>query len=296
MNVVPSNNSSTFGRLLLAEARRVWRQPKFVAALAVLLMAAFTLNAATGYLRLYFKKQPVEPSRQLDSVPLHIVDGKNNPLWECISRDEALPDDLAQTLGTERFIFRDYVDMNARGVKSEVETFRAKGGRDARDSKALLDQIRREHPEAVVNLAVTYYTGKADTVAHIPERCYIADGYEPTESEDKTWVVNSPRSNWEDKEGKIPVRFISFEDQAGASQVTRNVAYFFHCNGHYDSNPAAVRMRLQNLFEKYGYYLKVEVMVQWKERDKAAPIMVRFLSDVLPEIEKSFPQRPDGNW
>ena len=39
-------------------------------------------------------------------------------------------------------------------------------------------RIRPKNPKAVVNLGLTYYTGLVDTVAHIPDRCYIADGYE----------------------------------------------------------------------------------------------------------------------
>jgi len=32
------------------------------------------------------------------------------------------------------------------------------------------------------------------------------------------------------------------------------VGYFFHCNGGYTPSSVAVRGKLQNLFEKHGYY------------------------------------------
>ncbi len=45
----------------------------------------------------------------------------------------------------------------------------------------------RAASQAVINIGVTYYTGMVDTVARIPERCYIADGFEPTSYKVVTW-------------------------------------------------------------------------------------------------------------
>ena len=47
-------------------------------------------------------------------------------------------------------------------------------------------------------MSVTYYTGMVDTVAHVPERCVTADGYEPRPGENVTikWPIarDLPRS------------------------------------------------------------------------------------------------------
>ena len=130
-----------------------------------------------------------------------------------------------------------------------------------------------------------FAASQADTVAHIPERCYTADGYEPTEFLIKKWDLGT-RQN---PDRKLDVRYISFEDQAGTSKVKRNVAYFFHSNGSYMSDPTKVRFALQNLWEKYGYYAKVEVMIQDDDRDKSGEAMKEFLTAALPDIEKCFP-------
>ena len=49
-------------------------------------------------------------------------------------------------------------------------------------------------PDALVNFAVTYYTGLVDTVAHIPDRCYVADGFEPTSYTKENWPCFAGRS------------------------------------------------------------------------------------------------------
>jgi hypothetical protein len=87
------------------------------------------------------------------------------------------------------------------------------------------------------------------------------------------------------------VRFINFEDQSGAERISRSVAYFFHVNGGYESDSLAVRRRLQNLFEKYGYYAKVELMTLDPDHDRSARTMTSFLGAALGEVESSFP-----NW
>jgi hypothetical protein len=258
-------------------ARKVSRQTPFVVVVLVLLIAAVSLNGAAQFLKLHFKKLPVPLAKPLDSIPVML-----GP-WVCVSKDEQLASDLEQTLQTDVFVFRDYVN-SAVVPAARIAEFEGKS-HDAR--LALLGKLRHENPDVVVNLAVTYYTGKADTVAHIPERCYVADGYEASDWEFPVWDVNSTRSKLPN--GQVEVKFINFEDQTGVSQVTKSVAYFFHCNGNYQSDPLRVRASLQNLLEKYGYYAKVELMTTESNREKSAAVMKDFLRSALPEIEKTLP-------
>jgi hypothetical protein len=137
------------------------------------------------------------------------------------------------------------------------------------------------HPTGVINLAVTYYTGLVDTVAHVPDRCYVADGYEPKSWEEVKWNIDGGKP--------VEVRFINFEDGSGRSAATRSVAYFFHVNGTFESSPESVRLHLQNLFERYGYYSKVEVMTLINDRAESARVMTDFLSAAMPEVRKSLP-------
>jgi hypothetical protein len=139
-------------------------------------------------------------------------------------------------------------------------------------------------------MAVTYYTGLVDTVAHIPDRCYIADGFEPSEYETPSWDMGSGRlGKAPGEDPKVGVRFINFEDQTAAGRVTRRVAYFFFADGRYVSDPIDVRTILQNLRYKHGFYSKVELMTILKDHDQSAKIMSDFLKVALPEVEKCLP-------
>jgi hypothetical protein len=162
-------------------------------------------------------------------------------------------------------------------LKSELENT------TGRERKVALAQIQQNplFADCIINMAVTYYTGLADTVAHVPDRCYVADGFEPTDSDYPTWTLDGGR--------QLQVRFINFQDQSGASRIDRSVAYFFHVDGAYKSDPLDVRFSLQDLRHKYGYYAKVECMTLDSDRARSAGTITNFLGSYLPDVEKSFP-------
>jgi hypothetical protein len=255
---------------------RAFSQPGFFAAAAVLLVAALSLNAATTFMQLNFKKLPVDPGQDLTKIPAQMG------YWHLVSNDEPLSGDIEETLGTKVYIFRDYVDERIVG-RELIEQFQDKSTTERR---RMLAQLQGRYPEAVVNLAVTYYTGLVDTVAHVPDRCYIAGGFQPSSYQSPTWLLAGERP---EEDRQIEVRYIQFEDQTGYSMVSRNVAYFFHVNGRYESSPLGVRRSLQNLFERHGYYAKVELMTIVRDSGESARIMSDFLAASLPEIEKCWP-------
>ena len=268
--------------------RRLISQPGFVAAVVVLALAAAGLNASVGYMKLHFKKQPVPMARALATIPPDLG------LWQQVSQDEPLDPEIEHALGTDQYIFRDYMDTRVVGKETIDEVRRLNqavvDARTPEDAKRLKDEraqlvhrTRLSHPTGVINLAVTYYTGLVDTVAHVPDRCYVADGYEPRTWQELQWEIGEDRP--------VEVRLIHFEDGAGRSAVSRSVAYFFHVNGKYRSSPNDVRLALQNLFERYGYYAKVEVMTLIKDQTVSARVMQDFLSNAMPEVRKSLP-----NW
>jgi hypothetical protein len=265
---------------LLAAFKRSLRRPLFVFAAVVLLLAAVGLNASVRFMQLHFKKLPVELARPLSTVPDRL-----GP-WVQVSPNQTLDPELQDVLGTDKYIFRDYVDTRIAGTevaslfkdKSQVER------------QQLLGRIRQNNPKAVVNLSVTYYTGMMDTVAHVPDRCYVADGYEPKSYDEVDWLIRRPPgSSPLDPPQPVKVRYINFEDQTGVSQVTRSVSYFFKVNDHFECSPLGVRRTMQNLLEKYGYYCKVETMTLINHKEESARVMTEFLSFALPEIEKALP-------
>ena len=260
---------------LAAALRSMFRQPAFLAAAGVMLVAAVSLNAATQYMQLHFQKLPVPLAKELDTVPT-----KLGP-WVQVSKDMPLQSDVEHELGTKQYIYRDYVDERAV-PPSRIRDFENKS---VEERRRLLAYIQREYPRAVIHMGVTYYTGMVDTVAHIPDRCYIADGYVPRDGVDiDTWRVFPQREN-----PNLQLRFITFEDQTLAGRETRNVAYFFHANGSYQADPLGVRLQLQNLFQMYGYYSKVELMSVTSDGDQARAAMTDFLSNAMPAIEQCWP-------
>jgi hypothetical protein len=270
---------------LAAALRTSFRQPAFVAAVVVLFVAALTLNGATRYMKLYFKKEPVSLRRELDTLPTQL-----GP-WLQVSRDEPLDKELEDTLGTKRYIFRDYVDVRQLADGERAALTKEQSTKDYQNE---LGRFRAAKPTAVLTAAVTYYTGMVDTVAHIPDRCYVADGFEPSEYTSPTWDVTphaAPGSYASAPTRQMQVRFINFEDQTpGRMAAPINVAYFFQCNGSYESDPInGVRFRLQNLTEKHGYYAKVELKTVMRDSQAAQATMTDFLRSALPEIERCLP-------
>jgi hypothetical protein len=261
-----------------SDAKKKWMQPSFLIAVVILAVSAVGLNAAISALQLHLKKQPVALKMDLTSLPEKMGD------WVQVSKDEPLDKELQDALATDHFIFRDYVNT-ALVTKEELDRF---SGQGSKERKVLLAQLQATKPNAAVNLAVTYYTGGADTVAHIPDRCYIADGFEPSEYEITDWNVG-PDHLGQATGQLMPVRFISFDDQTAAGRVPRRVAYFFFADGHYMSNPLDVRRTLQNLRYKHGFYAKIELMNVVPEHDKSQAVMTGFLTAALPDIEKCFP-------
>ena len=267
-----------------------------------------------------------------------------------VSLDKPLDPDLQEVLGTDKYIYRDYLSLTAQNgdcaarfiallhstdepaqlatalaaylpadkmnallatAKTEspaeqrstyldalhteymnrsdadrVAMLQADIANKSAETRAIaLATVQEQFPEAAINMGITYYTGLVDTVAHVPDRCYIADGFEPTDYDFPKWTLPATGR-------QLGVRFINFQDSSGKARVDRSVAYFFHVDGHYASNPLDVRLSLENLFEKYGYYEKVELMTLDPDdanHDRSVRTMTTFLDSALGEVEKSLP-------
>lgn len=255
---------------------KAFSQKPFLTLVLVMAVAAVALFAATQSKDLYFKKVPVALEKPLETIPSKMG------TWVQVSTDQPLPADVEETLGTKKYVFRDYVDTRLVD-QQELDGVMAK---DSAERTQAVRKIENRKPRAVMHLAVTYYTGMVDTVAHVPDRCYIADGYTPTDYKVINWTLGKGGTA-----PKVEVRFIAFEDATGdSSRQPKNVAYFFQVNGAMESSPVMVRMRLQNLMKADCYYSKVELMSLIPNRDDAAKIMTDFLTASYPEIKKCLPQ------
>jgi hypothetical protein len=270
----PSFSESFHTSLMRAIAR-----PSFLAAFVVLLVAAVSLSAATQFLRLYFKKEAVPLVKPLDTLPERL-----GP-WVQVSKDQPLNAEMLDVLGTRDYIFRDYLD--SRVVDSKVIDEVLSKDKTGEERGALIAAVRAKNPAAHVRMAVTYYTGMVDTVAHIPDRCYVADGYVPDTKETPVWTVANKKHEPID----VKVSSIHFEEaEPNRASVTKNVAYFFQCNGAYEYDAIfGVRARLQDLSERHAYYAKIEVMTEMRDRARSDATLADFLTSALPEVENCLP-------
>lgn len=270
--------------------RKLFAQPDFVLAFAILGVSAVGLNVCTDYLRLHYRKEAVpmrvEALDGADGIPARLGN------WVQVSRDKAFDPDLEHILGTRKYVDRTYVNAAADPALNLASLATLSDS----EREAAVGRVQAEHPEAVVHIGIFYYTGLVDTVAHIPERCYIADGFDVT-----NYGVQSGRRLGKTADGAdrvLDFRYIDFEDQSGRNRVAKNVAYLFHVNGHYESDPLGVRRRLQNLFERYGYYAKVELMTavpagvgeaRERARQRSLASIEDLLTNLLPEVERCLP-------
>lgn len=264
------------------DARRefaaAFRSRGFVLVLGVMLCAALGLNTAQRAMKLHFQKERVELRRTLDRLPAEL-----GPWLKVV--DTQLGDDVEHTLATKDYVQRTYVDTRKLRDAAEVAELKALSGA-AREQR--VEQIRQRDASAVVNLHVAYYTGLIDTVAHVPERCYVAGGYNP-ENADVVALAAFP--NVPGRSPNLKVKYAEYRDRARPQQPVRDIAYCFQVNGKYEFDSIkGVRFRLQNIFEKYGYYAKIELATFLGDDTKRAQsTMADFLSFAMPEIELCLP-------
>jgi hypothetical protein len=278
---------------LRAALARVLRERSFVAAAIVLAVAAMSLNLVISSLQLRFRKEPLSLSvPSLDDAKQGIPARVGH--WVQVSKDEPLDHGTIEVLGTKEFVFRDYVDSRLF-AKADLDAFE---GKTSKERAQLLDALQKVHPEGVVRLAVTYYTGLVDTVPHVPEKCYVADGFD---TEGSTLVDATVGTMPDGSPRQVTYSYLHFQDRSGLDRVDRDVAYLFHVNGHYASNNIAVRNDLADLWKKYGYFAKVEVMTTARtgvrsSADEVAAAQAKskaafndLLTAVLPEVERCLP-------
>jgi hypothetical protein len=246
---------------------------------ALMIISAIGLNAAVANLKLTFRKLPVPPAQPMIAI------SPNLGPWVQASVDHALPSEIEHELGTTEYVMREYVDTRRLNEKDRAAFMKA----TLEEREKMLTKIYSEDPRAKVRFAVTYYTGSVDTVPHVPERCFAADGFWPSKSQ----VVTMPILPREGDAKKTDVRLINFEDQIDSrSSRPRQVSYFFQVNGEYEQDPVfGVRKKLQNLFQRYAYFAKIETVTDLSDAAAAEVVMSDFLTSAMPEVERVLP-----NW
>lgn len=252
------------------------RRPGVAIVLLTLLLAALGLNAAVQSFQLHFKKLPVALRRDLTQLPERLGH------WVQVMRDTPFSPEAEHALGTKDYISRWYVDSRLVPAGKLDNIARLSDS----DREKILQDVLQKDPRGAINLHLAYYTGQADTVAHVPERCMVGGGFDPDPNKTTVTSFNLPDTD----EKTLDFKYIEFQQRERPEYPKRNVAYAFQVNGAYAFDSTGVRVRLQSLTEKYAYYCKIEMMTMLNNNTEGAKATMRdFLSFAIPEIDKCLP-------
>lgn len=243
-------------------------QPRFsaryVATLAILVLAALSLQFVARTLGYHFRKLPVP----LKAPFTEFRASQMAPDYELAAQQPPrFSEDVLQTLGTREYLSSTFVNLN----------------------------VPEDDPTRMVHVSVTYYTGKPDQVPHIPDTCVVAGGGMAIASRNVSVQVAGVGAPGD----LIPLRLIAFQMPGergplggpGSRQGrVLTVAYFFRTNDLYRLTRNEVRLAQSSPFVRYAYYSKIEMMftdrsgrrlADLDETEAAAP---RFLSRFLPVL------------
>jgi hypothetical protein len=282
---VPTPNLNYAPRPVSGEAHAspsrssVRKHVAFAVVAAILALAAIGMRSTVASMELTFRKLPVDPRQPLIAIP-----GSLGP-WLQLDVDKSLNPDIEHALGTRQYVFRDYLDTR-RLSDADAARLRATPV-DKRIQLIQNGQVKVDW-SSTIRFALTYYTGSADTVPHVSERCFAADGWIPSSFEVVRWPV-LPRAAESDR--YVDVRLTNFEDQIGSRAFRpRQVAYFFQVNGQYEHDPIfGVRKKLSNLFDRHAYFAKIELVTGLDNTAAAAPVIEDFLAHAMPHVEAVLP-------
>jgi hypothetical protein len=241
----------------------------YIAVVLILGISAAAFAVTNNVLKLHYQKIAVPLLK-----PLTTVSPDLGP-WHQIAPDQTIAADMREMLGTKEYVFRDYVDERVVDAKllEEIRT-RNPGGN-------LSAEIAATHPQALVQMGVTYYTGRVDAVIHLPERCNVAGGVASTvESVPAQWIVNGQ---------PLDVRVVRLEPDAHGSNSSRYLAYYFIVNGREENAAWRVRRSLLDVFERYAWFAKIEVVTPASDPKVSATVLSDFLGFAIPEIQSCLP-------
>ena len=190
----------------------------------------------------------------------------------------------------------------------------------------LTRMYRQDETNVILELHVAYYTGKIDSVPHVPERCWATSGLTATMAPahfdlnvGKSWGVDQetlhvasgspypivnrkhPVTGRDEKVfmpvGDIVMRATEFQN-AKDPNIRLVGGYFFIANGSLTPSAFGVRGVAFNRSVEYAYYCKVQLNYVDKvdQGDDLLPAFIPVASDffevLLPELMARLPEWP----
>ncbi len=225
--------------------------PRYVVCVGLLLASALTMQAAARWFEAHFRKAPVELLKPLYAIDLKRLAPDYLPHPEPAP---TLSEDTIQTLGTREFVHLRLVDT----------------------------RLPRSDPASVADVFISYFTGKPDMIPHRPEECIVASGAILSESATLSLGLAGVKA----PQDRVPLRSLTFEIPQRGLQF--EVLYLFHVNGRFRTTRDEVRFAQANIFDRYAYYMKVELrfysydQTRAANRAQSAPAAERLLGRLLP--------------
>lgn len=263
-------------------------RPAVIAAGLLMAAGAIGMSAAIATYDLHLRKLPIYPEggRVTGTVPTETAS------WERVGIDRIESPEVVEVLGTDNYVSRLYQN---KGVPE---------GEDP----------------VYVDFHMAYYTGKIDTVPHIPERCFVGGGLMigdmhgeiPVPLDQSGWVVDEAATEiagreiytvrlpnrYSDRPGtrvrlaegaeETRLRVSEFTNQTGRGRMF--VGYFFITNGGIAASAEEVRARSFDLQQDYAYYLKIQfTSMSVDSAEELAEVAGDMLDELYGEIMRTVP-------
>lgn len=262
------------------------RRAKFAFVLACFALVAGRIGFRMGadHLNIYLQKKPVELRDHFDNISTTLGS------WQAVGEATKLTEEMVEELGTKWYLDRQY----------------ARNG-DPR--------------QGLVSLHIAYYTGMIDAVPHVPDRCFVAGGFNI-----RVNPINYPmtlrRVGWR----KDPTHVNRATGQAYETAVYRNPitgrsttvrmpvgdlalrttefshtdmprarvygGYFFIANGRATATPEGVKLFAFKKSEEYAYYCKIQFIASGAkdfQAEQFVALSADLLEALLPELMRCLP-------
>lgn len=214
---------------------KIYSRPAFLLCIATLALASGLMPAMKSYYKIKTFKKALPLKKSFTSI-----DPMAMSPYEIVSKITISNKDIIKALGTE-----DYLQCVVRNTEDP----------DASSTR-------------FCTIFVTYYTGDADVVPHVPDECYTGGGNQRVGKESADIVIyqdtsdsNGPLDS--QKTEQIPTTYLTFVNSSRdilQPETKFVVLYFFRVNGEYTGKRTATRVALMgNLYGEYSYYSKVEL-------------------------------------
>jgi len=236
---------------------RVYLQPAFLICVLVLAGAGFGMSVVMKKLGIIFDKEPLPLKKSLELLD----QGNLAPYKVVLPKLKIKNNEILKALDTE-----DYIQWVLEDTEQAAES-----------------------PVKECLLFITYYQ-LPDRVPHVPEECWTGGGYQKLRSENVTLKIKN-NANFE---AEIPAKYLVF-GPAKANLWQSNIRipnlYFFRVNGQYAGGREEARIALnKNLFSKYSYFCKVELVFNRSSvtpsKEEAVSAGEKLLAVILPILEQ----------